>query len=136
MFPNWVYLSLVSLVGFGVVNAGFKYVSGDDPVEAAFFIYFSAAAATLLVVLATDRSLPSGTTPVTASVLGLFSLVATVAAIYAVRSAPNPGYVAAIFSTNVVLVALVSVPLFGSRLEPENVAGIVLAVVAIFLITK
>lgn len=133
---NWVYLSLVALLGFGAVNTGLKYVSRGDPLEASFFIYLSATLATGAAILLTDRDVTLDPVSGVAAVLGLCSLVATVAAITAVADAPNPGYVAAIFSTNVVLVALVSVPLFGTRLSPENMAGILLAVAAIYLITR
>ncbi len=88
------------------------------------------------VVLFTGREVQVNSVAMVAAVLGIFSVLGTLAAIYAVTSAPNPGYVAAIFSTNVVLVTLVSVPLFGTRLSAENAVGVVLAVAAIVLITR
>lgn len=133
---NWVHFSLVALLGYAAVNTGLKYVSRGDPFVASFFIYVSAALAMLAIILTTNRGLEFGSTAWIAAGLGIFSVVGTLGAIVGVAKAPNPGYVSGIFSTNVVLVTLLSVPLFGSRISAENFAGTLLAVTGIFLVTR
>jgi drug/metabolite transporter (DMT)-like permease len=66
--------------------------------------------------------------------LSLGSVVCNYGAVYALGHAPNPGYAEAVSALRVVLISLVSVPLFGAKLSRRNLLGVGLAVVGTALL--
>lgn len=68
------------------------------------------------------------------SIAGIFSVIGNIADFEAIKRAPNPGFPLAIRNSNIVLVALVSVLLFGSPFNIFKSAGVILVLFGIIML--
>lgn len=67
---------------------------------------------------------------------GALSFVGNLLYLRSLAIAPNPGYPAAVEGAKAFVVLLLSVVLFGSRLTPSGVAGVLLCVLGIALLAR
>jgi uncharacterized membrane protein len=65
---------------------------------------------------------------------GVFAAIGHWADFEAIKRAPNPGYHEAIRNTNILLVTLLSVPLFSARIDGFKLAGVVTILLGIILL--
>lgn len=120
MVETWVTYAFIGLFFYFLVNFLLKFVSHENPITVSLILY-AAAAFLMLAILA--RGAEFKITPrstVIAALIGLFSAVGTVFAIKSINLAPNPGYSAAIYSANFVLVTAASILAFGSPLTAKK----------------
>ena len=64
----------------------------------------------------------------------VFAVAANLFNVKGLESTPNPGYHEAIRNTNILLVTLVSAPLFSSRIDGFKLAGVVTILLGIILL--
>jgi drug/metabolite transporter (DMT)-like permease len=64
----------------------------------------------------------------------VFAVAANMFNVKGLETAPNPGYHEAIRNTNILLVTLVSVPLFSARIDGFKLAGVVTILLGIILL--
>ncbi len=135
MIETWIIYAFVGFIGYFMVNFLMKYVANENPLMVSLILY-SAAAITMFAIImyGGDFSIQWKSIGI-AVVMGLFSVAATIFAIKSVGLAPNPGYSVAIFSSNFVLLTIVSVFAFGSKLTLQKGVGIVATLIGLVLIS-
>jgi len=133
----WVLYAFLGFAGYFFVNLLFKFVSSDNAFLVSLILYATAAAAMLLLLAPKGGAgfAISYSSAAIAAAIGLASVTATVFALKSVEAAPNPGYSAAIYSANFVLVAFVSVLVFGAPLTGMKFLGILATFAGLALIS-
>ncbi|MCK4967867.1 MAG: hypothetical protein KAS12_02325 [Candidatus Aenigmarchaeota archaeon] len=135
MVSVWVIYAFVGFLGYFFVNFLFKFVAGENPFAVSFILY-TAAAVTMLFVLAPRFEFGlSYKSLLISAMIGIFSVIATVYAIKSINLSPNPGDSAAISSANFVLVAIVSLFVFGSSITFVKMAGIFSVLIGLVLLS-
>lgn len=134
---NWIFYALIAFFAWGIANLGFRYISEKDPVAMTLFMYVAATAVLGGYTLVTfgDRDVSLNKYGIVAALMGLGSIVGTIAIIKGTEIAPNPGYVIAISSASVIIVTLLSLFIYGSELSLINLIGVVTVVVGIALLS-
>ncbi|MDY6964493.1 MAG: EamA family transporter [Halobacteriota archaeon] len=133
---NWIIYALIAFFAWGFANLGFKYISEKDPFVMTLFMYVSATVMLISYTLIsfTERDFSLNKYAAVAAVMGLGSIVGTVAVIKGTEIAPNPGYVIAIFSSSVIIVTLLSPLIYGSELSLLNLLGVMAVIIGIALL--
>jgi len=133
----WAVYAFVGFFGYFFVNLLLKYVSNESPYLVSLVLYSSAATAMAVILVPKGKAaffMPLKPLAVSAAI-GVFSVVATVYAVKSVKLSPNPGYSAAIYSANFVLVAIASFVLFGSELSLKKIIGIFATLAGLVLLS-
>ncbi len=131
----WIIYAFLAFLGYLFVNLGMKFVSVENPYLVSLILYFAAGIAMLAVLLPKFQFSIAPKSIAIAAVMGLFSVGATVFALKAMKTAPNPGYVAAIFSANFVVLSIISVFIFGSTLSLKGILGAIAVFVGLLLLS-
>lgn len=133
---NWMVYALIAFLAWGASNLGFKYISGKDELVMSFFIYASATAmlAGYIAFTFSQRNVSMGKFAIIAALMGIVSIIGTIAIMKGVEVAPNPGYVLAISSSSVIIVTLLSPLLYESELSPLNLIGVIVVIFGIALL--
>lgn len=119
----WIIYSVIAFLGYLFVNLGMKFVSAENPYVISLILYFSATIAMLFMALQKAQfSAPPKSIAISAA-MGLCSVGATVFALKAMKIAPNPGYVTAIFSANFVVLTIISVIFLGAAIDLKGIIG-------------
>lgn len=135
MVPLWVVYAFIGFLGYFLVNFLFKFVSSENPLMVSMVLYGSAALSMFLLLLnkmnfsITTRSL------IIAILIGISSVIATVFGLKSIKLSPNPGYSAAIYSANFVLLTIVSVFVFGSSLTVTKFLGVLATLLGLILLS-
>ncbi len=135
MFPLWLIYAFFAFFGYFMVNLIFKLVSAENPYLMSLVLYSCATLAVLPILLSERTTAVSFRSVGLAALAGIFSVIATVFALKSIKLAPNPGYSVAIYSANFVLLALLSVLIFGSELTLQRMLGVVGIFVGIVLLS-
>ena len=99
-------------------------------------LYGAAAIAMAVALFATKASFVIAPKSLTiAAAIGIASVIGTIFALKSVNLAPNPGYSAAIYSANFVLLTLISVLVFKSALTLQKFLGVVAVFVGLLLLS-
>ena len=134
----WLIYTLISVVFMaGMVLILKKLTLQGINAAVILFILFSVAAFVFGGhLLVTRTKLDVSFWPLILIVIAaVFSYVANLLQVKSIALAPNPGYVFAIVSLNVVLVTVMSYFLFASEISVLKGVGIVLGVIAVILIS-
>ena len=135
MLELWVIYALIAFAGYFCVNFLLKLVSTQNRFMVAMILY-ATAAVTMLILLAVKGDFAIDMKHAgLAAAMGLFSVIGLVFSLKSVELAPNPGYAAAIFSSNFVLLALVSIWAFGSELTLQKAVGVLATFVGLVLLS-
>ena len=135
MIEPWVLYAFIGLIGYFFVNLLLKYVSSENLFLVSLVVYGSAAIS-MLVVIGPRMEFSLGARSIVLAVLiGICSVTATIFAAKSMRTAPNPGYSATIYSANFVLLAIVSMFLFGSPFSFIKFLGILATLVGLVLLS-
>lgn len=81
-----------------------------------------------------ERDISMNKYAIVAALMGVGSIIGTLAVIKGVEIAPNPGYVMAVFSANAIIVTVLSPFIYGSEISPMNLLGVVIVVFGISLL--
>lgn len=136
---NWIGLSLVTLVSFSLMNILITY-SVKKGVPVSFILLAIGIVFTVIYFLQTFISTKfsfeiSLNILVILLIAGLLSVVGNWTMVSAMRDAPNSGLALAIAGLNAGVVALMATFLFKDKLTAMQIAGMVLGLIAIFLIS-
>lgn len=131
----WIIYAFLAFLGYLFVNIGMKFVSVENPYLVSLILYFSAGIVMLIVLLQKFEFSIAPKSIAISAVMGLFSVGATVFALKAMKMTSNPGYVAAIFSANFVVLSIISVFIFGSSLSLKGIAGVIAVFVGLLLLS-
>ena len=133
---NWIVYALIAFLAWGASNLGFKYVSEKDPLVMSLFMYASASVmlAAYITLTFAQREVSIGKFAIVASLMGLISIIGSIAVLKGVDTAPNPGYVLAISSSSVIIVTLLSPLIYGSELKTLNLLGVIIVTFGIALL--
>ena len=135
---SWIIYALLTMVGFAVTVLTFKKLSASGFSSGTINFYFFLLVALGIVIynFATGSSFKADykffLILLIAVVAGVFANIYNVKAIHA---SPNPGYASAIVAVNAILVAIIAVFLFHSKLTLIKMLGVVLAVIGVILIS-
>jgi uncharacterized membrane protein len=135
---TWVIQALIATIGFTVVALVFKKLASDGASSGTINMYFFLMVFVGLVIynIAAGESFKADykffLLLLAAAVLAVFTNIYHIKSLH---SAPNPGYTRAIVAFNAVLVAIISVFLFQSKLTLIKGLGIVLAIIGIILVS-
>lgn len=135
MVEPWVLYAFIAFLGYFSVNFLFKFVSNENPLMVSMIFYgFGALAMLALIAPKKDFSINSRTLLI-ALLIGLCSVTATIYALKSIKLAPNPGYSVAIYSSNFVLVAIVSLLVLHSEVSLKKILGIISALIGLLLLS-
>ena len=131
----WIIYAFLAFLGYLFVNLGMKFVSVENPYLVSLILYFAAGIAMLVVLLPKFQfSIPIKSIAI-ATVMGLFSVTATIFALKAMKTSPNPGYVSAIFSAKFVVLSIISVFIFYTALSLKGILGVIAVFVGLLLLS-
>ena len=126
---SWVTASIISTLAFSGIALFLKKLTQFAFPSEIINVYFWVFTAIIFIIFSLYKKdsfkLDSGS-------IIWFILLAVAAFVYnyyyviALKSAPNPGYVRAIQSANIILVTIFSIFLFGSSISIKMVVGIIL----------
>ena len=134
---NWFKLSIVNAVFISIVVLLVKRALNEGISTWVWLMYFYAFNAILLAVyLKSKKQIKKVsklllTLLISAAVLGILG---NVLLINAIKIAPNPGYVSAVTSTQIILVAIASIFLFKSEFTFKKGIGTFLVVLGVILL--
>lgn len=131
----WLIYSFIAFLGYLFVNLGMKFVSAENPYVVSLILYSSATVAMLFMALEKAQFSAAPKSIAISAAMGLFSVGATVFALKAMKIAPNPGYVATIFSANFVVLTIISVIFLGTALDWKGIVGTLLIFAGLALLS-
>lgn len=136
---NWIGLSLVTLVSFSLMNILITY-SVKKGIPVSFILLTIGIVFTVIYFLQTFINTKfnfeiSLNILIILLITGLLSVVGNWTLVSAMRDAPNSGLALAIASLNTGVVTVMAMFLFKDKLTAMQIAGMVLGLVAIALIS-
>jgi len=135
MIETWVIYAFIAFIGYFFTALLMKFVSSENPFLICLILYGTASVLMFLILAPKMEFSITARTLIIAVFIGIFSVMATVFVIKSINLAPNPGYSVAIFSSNFVLLTIVSVFVFGSSLTFVKVLGILATLIGLVLLS-
>lgn len=133
--PLWVIYALIGFVGYFFVNFLFKFVSSENPLLVSMILYGAAAISMFLLLITKMDFSISTRSLIIAILIGICSVTATVFGIKSIKLSPNPGYSAAIYSANFVLLTIASVFVFDASLTITKFLGVLATLLGLILLS-
>lgn len=135
MIETWVIYAFMGFIGYFFVNFLFKFVSSENPFMISLVLY-GAAAVSMFLISATKMDFSITTRSLIIAILiGICSVIGTVFGLKSIKLAPNPGYSAAIYSANFVLLTIISIFAFGSSLTITKFMGVLATLLGLILLS-
>ena len=137
MKMGWFIFALIAMVSFTVTFLLIRRIGDLGVKSEVILVYYFAIAAILLLVYTVSSNFSlsiSKTALILLFVVGFFGVLGNIFLVHSLLSSPNPGYSLAISGVHILLVAIVSVFIFGSEFTLLKGLGTVLAVLGIILI--
>ena len=134
----WIILSLIAAACFTFMYIAFKYlqVANVNPLVTLVYIFFFGLILNFIHLSVEKLSLSLNKQLLFLLIVtSICSYVGNLAIIKAMALAPNPGYASAVSSSQVILLTVVSVYLFGSDLDTMKAIGVVLCVIGVALVS-
>lgn len=136
---NWVVFSIISTAAFAGITLVLKKLTQSTLSSEIINFYFFLVTAGAFLLFALYKKTPvkaDSSTWIWFGLLAGFAFVANYYGVTALKAAPNPGYVRAIQTLQIVLVTIAGIYLFDSAISAKTIAGIILAVFAVYLISS
>ena len=136
---NWIFATIISSIAFAGVSLLLKkltqYSLTPEILNFYFWIITSITFLAFALYKKSSFKIDKGSL-VWFLVLSIVAFVANYFSIIALKLAPNPGYVRAIQSANIVLITVSSIFLFGSTISIKAILGIMLILGGLYLLTS
>jgi drug/metabolite transporter (DMT)-like permease len=136
---NWILATIISSIAFAGISLLLKKLTQYPltPEILNFYFWITTSITFLAFALYKKSSFKISTDSlVWFLVLSIVAFVANYFSIIALKLAPNPGYVRAIQSANIIIITVSSIFLFGSTISIKMILGIMLILGGLYLLTS
>ena len=136
---NWIFAAIISSIAFAGIPLLLKkltqYSLTSEIINFYFWLITSMTFLAFAIYRKSSFKIDKGSL-VWFLVLSVVAFFANYFSIIALKLAPNPGYVRAIQSANIVLITVSSIFLFGSTISIKTILGITLILGGLYLLTS
>lgn len=137
MFEDWRLYSVAAMLAFTANGLGYRRLA-DAGVSAPIMLGIMFWIGTLVFpvwLITSGAATPPASAFPWLLLMGFIAWIGNVLQVHAIKDAPNPGYASAVIWCQTPLVALLAAPLFGDPLTAIKLAGTLVSVVGVVLLS-